>query len=76
MNALKKMYTNAVAKPAAKLYLVAGTSVASIGAHAADDGSAAVGQITAAATTVAGIAAAVLTVYVSIKVFKLIRAAL
>jgi hypothetical protein len=76
MNSLKKLYTNALAKPAAKLSLVAGGLLASGLAMADGEGAAATTQISAAQTTVAEIAAAVLTVYVSIKVFKLIRSAL
>jgi len=45
-------------------------------AHAAGEGSDVAEQIAAAALTVAAIGAAGLGVYVSIKVFKLVRAAL
>lgn len=72
MNALKKLAQNS----AAKVSLVAGSAMATGMAHAAGEGADAVSLITTAATTVAGIAGAVLAVYVSIKVFKLIRAAL
>jgi len=72
MLAMKKLAQNS----AAKLSLVAGSAMATGIAHAAGEGTDAAAQIAAALTTVGGIAAAVLAVYVSIKVFKLIRAAL